>query len=162
MATALVVLLSITGCGSTTVQAGRGTGRRPGRDAPGGPAAQVTGFASVPLLSRPAGPVTVRVTGAGASRLALLLGHLRVVTRSQVSCNDPPGLMYRIVFGAGLIAKSKTVAESYRCAAGVTIMVAGRPGSWRRDSHCTLIRAVRRVLPARAKATRSLAIGCGS
>ncbi len=68
--------------------------------------------------------------------------------------------MYRIDFSAGLVAHSTALVAGYRCGAAVTVAVAGAKVSWRRDARCALIRAVRRVLPARAKATRSLAIGC--
>jgi hypothetical protein len=68
--------------------------------------------------------------------------------------------MYRIVFGAGSVGQSNEVVEGYECAAAVTVAVAGKAISWRRDANCTLIRAVRHVLPGRAKATQSLAVGC--
>ena len=85
------------------------------------------------------------------------------MAQSQVDCHEPLGLMYRIVFGAGSVSQSKEVVEGYRCAAAaVRVAVAGKASSWRRDANCTLIRAVRHVLPGRAKATQSLAIGCGS
>jgi len=70
--------------------------------------------------------------------------------------------MYRIVFSNGTVAQSKAVVEGYRCDAGVTVTVPGQTSSWRRDASCTLIRAVRHVLLGRAKATRTLTIGCDS
>jgi hypothetical protein len=145
----LVVLLGVTSCSSTT---------RPS-------VAEVTGFRSVPVPvagSSPAGPVTVRLAGKGAGLLAQLVSQLPSVAQSQVHCEEPLGLIYRIVFGAGGGAKSKEVVDGYRCAAAVTVAVAGEAISWRRDANCTLIRAVRHVLPGRAKATQSLSIGCGS
>jgi hypothetical protein len=142
----LVVLVGVAGCSSTLPSV-----------------AEVTGFTSVPgpaAVSAPSGPVTLRVAGKDASRLAELVSQLPTV--SQVQCHEPLGLMYRIVFGAGSVAQSKEIVEGYRCAAAVTVAVAGKAISWRRDAHCTLIRSVRHVLPGRAKATQSLAIGCGS
>jgi hypothetical protein len=127
--------------------------------------AEVTGFraVSVPAAgSSPSGAVTVRVAGKDASRLEQLVSHLPSVTQSQVNCEEPLGLIYRIVFGASSVAQSKEIVEGYECAAAVTVSVAGEAISWRRDANCTLIRAVRRLLPGRAKATQSLAIGCGS
>jgi hypothetical protein len=97
-----------------------------------------------------------------SGRLALLVSQLPSVGQSQVHCMEPLGLMYRIVFGAGAVAPSKAVVEGYRCDAGVAVTVAGKASSWRRDANCELIRAVRLVLPARARATQRLAIGCGS
>jgi hypothetical protein len=145
----IVVLLGVASCASTTLPS----------------VAEVTGFrsVSVPVAgSSPYGPVTVRVAGKDASRLAQLVSRLPSVAQSQVHCEEPLGLMYRIVFGVGSVARPKQVVEGYRCAAAVTVAVAGKAISWRRDANCTLIRAVRHVLPGRAKATQSLPIGCGS
>jgi hypothetical protein len=126
-----------------------------------GSTAEVTGFASVSFAA-PAGRVTIRISGTKVSRLAQLVSQLPSVAPSQVHCEEPLSLMYRIVFGAGPVAQSKAVVEGYRCDAAVTVTVTGKARSWRRDTACTLIRAVRQVLPARAKGTQSLTIGCGS
>jgi hypothetical protein len=144
----LVVLLGVASCSSTTLPS----------------VAEVTGFRTVPgpAGSSPLGPVTVRISGTEASRLALLVSQLPSVSQSQVHCEEPPGLMYRIVFGTDSVARSKEVVEGYECAGAVTVAVAGKAISWRRDANCTLIGAVRRVLPRRAKATQSRPIGCGS
>ena len=152
----LVILLGLASCSSSTV--------RPHYQRSYGSVAEVTGFASVPLMTRslPSGAVTVRITGTEASRLALLVSQLPSVAQSQVHCEEPRGLMYRIVFGAGSVAQSRAVIKGYRCDAAVTVRVAGKTSSWRRDTSCTLNRAVRQVLPGGAKATQSLEIGCGS
>ncbi len=145
----LVVLVGVAGCSSTTLPS----------------VAEVTGFTSVSIPmagSSPSGPVTVRVAGNYASRLAQLVNQLPAVAQSQVHCEEPLGLMYRIVFDTGSVAQPKEVVEGYECAAAVTVAVAGKAGSWRRDANCTLIRAVRHVLPGRAKATQSLTVACGS
>ena len=145
----VVVLFVVAGCSSAALPS----------------VAQVTGFRSVRVpvaASSPYGPVTVRVAGKGADRLAQLVSQLPSATQSQVTCHEPLGLMYRIVFGAGSGAQSHEVVEGYECAAAVTVAVAGQAISWRRDAHCALIRAVRHVLPARAMATQRLASGCGS
>jgi hypothetical protein len=151
----IVVLLGVASCSSSVPP--------PRYQIPDGPVAEVTGFASVPTDSGfSSGPVTVRITGMEVSRLAVLAGQLPSIAQSQVRCVEPPGLMYRIVFGNGSAAQSKEVVEGYRCDAGVTVTVAGKASSWRRDASCMLLRAVRLVLPGRAKATQSLGIGCGS
>jgi hypothetical protein len=142
------VLLGVVGCSSAA------TGRS---------VAEVTGFEHDGFIGgTPSGPVTVRVTGIEPGRLALLVSQLPSVPRSQVHCEEGLGLMYRIVFDAGAAGRSKTVVEGYECDAAVTVTVAGKASSSRRDGTCTLLRAVRQVLPGRAKATRSLDIGCGS
>ena len=156
VAAVLVLVLGTASCSSPTSRLRHWT--------PGGAVADVTGFASAASApgSPPAGPVTVRITGMETSRLALLVSQLPSAAQSQVHCEEPPGLMYRIIFGVGSLAPSKAVVEGYRCGAEVTVRVAGKASSWRRDANCTLIRAVRLVLPARAKATHSLSIGCDS
>jgi hypothetical protein len=112
----------------------------------------------VPLLASSTGPVTVRVSGADARRLAQLVRQLPPAPPAH--CEEPLGLMYRIGFSAGAVAESTALVTGYRCGGGVTVVVAGAKVSWRRDTRCALIRAVRQVLPARARATRGLAIGC--
>jgi len=149
----LLASLCVVGCSSSTL--------RPQSLPSDGSTAEVTGFASVSFAA-PAGPVTIRISGTKASRLALLVSQLPSLAPSQVHCEEPLSLMYRIVFDAGSVAQSKAVVEGYRCDAAVTITVTGKTSSWRRDTACTVIRAVRHVLPARAKGTQSLAIGCGS
>jgi len=147
----LLALFGLAGCSSSAL--------RP----QSGPVASVTGYAKIPFVGgMPSAPVTVRVTGKEADRLALLVTQLPAVPQSQVHCEEPLGLMYRIVFGAGAVAQSKAVVEGYECDAAVTVAVAGKTISWRRDARCTLIRAVRRALPARAKETQALGIGCVS
>jgi hypothetical protein len=148
VAAGIVVLSGVAGCLSSTT---------------GGSVAEVTGFAYVGFIGvAPSGPVTVRITGVESSRLALLVGQLPSVPQYQAHCEEGLGLMYRIAFGAGAAGQSKTVVEGYQCDAAVTVTVAGHASSWRRDSTCALLRAVRHVLPGRAKATRSLSIGCDS
>jgi hypothetical protein len=145
----LIVLFGLASCSSTTLPS----------------VARVTGFGSVSVPaagSSPSGPVTVRVAGKDASQLAQLVSQLPSIAQSQVHCEEPLGLIYRIVFGAGSVAQSTEVVEGYECAAAVTVSVVGEAISWRRDANCTLIQAVRHLLPGRAKATQSLAIGCGS
>lgn len=151
----LVLLLGVASCSSSSL--------RPPRPTLGRSVAEVTGFVSVPVMSgAPSGPVTVRVAGTKVSRLALLVSKLPSVAQSQVHCEEPLGLMYRIVFAAGLVAPSRAVVEGYRCDAGVTVTVAGKATSWRLDRSCRLLRAVRQVVPDRARATHALAIGCAS
>ncbi len=148
----VVVPLAIASCSSHAPRARYLTSR--------GPAGEVTGFTSFGFS--PYGPVTVRITQSQAHGLALLVGQLSPIAQSQVDCHEPLGLMYRIVFDAGSVARRREVVDGYRCDAGVRVTLAGEPSSWLRDANCALIRAVRRVLPGRAKATRNLTIGCAS
>ncbi len=124
--------------------------------------AEVTGFAveSDPAGGQPSGPVTVRITGMEASRLAQLVRQLPSIPQSQADCIDGLGLTYQIAFGAGLVAQPKAVVEGYACDAAVTVTVSGHASSWRRDATCELFQAVRQILPVQAKATQTFAIGC--
>lgn len=155
MAAGLVVLLGVAGRSSSTLL--------PQSQTADWSAAEVTGFAAVPVTSTsPSGTVTVRITGPAESRLALLVSQLPAIAQSQVVCHEPLGLMYRIVFGSGSAAPSEAVVDGYRCDAAVTITVAGKASLWGRDANCSLIRAVALLLPRQAKATQSLSIGCDS
>jgi hypothetical protein len=154
LVTSLVLMLGIASCSSSTSQLHYRTSDTP--------VTELTGFAfAAARLLSPSGPVTVRVTGIRASRLALLVKELPAVAESQISCVEPPGLMYKLAFSAGSIAPSKAVVEGYSCDAAVTVKADGKT-SWRRDANCALIKAVSLALPGRAKATRSLDVGCGS
>jgi hypothetical protein len=101
VAAALLASLCVAGCSSATV--------RPQPLPSHGSTAVITGFASVSLFGAPAGPVTIRISGSKASRLALLVSHLPSVAPAH--CEEPLSLMYRIVFGAGSVAHSKAVVE---------------------------------------------------
>jgi hypothetical protein len=149
----LLALFAVAGCSSAASQPRYQTS-----------VAEVTGFATESGVagSPLSGPVTVRITGIEASRLALLVSQLPAVAQSQVDCIDGLGLIYRIAFGAGLLAQSQANVEGYECDAAVTLTVAGKTSSWRRDGTCKLLQAVSQVLPGQAKATRSFGVGCGS
>ena len=119
--------------------------------------ARVIGFASAsPGGGTPTDPLTIHISKAQASTLAQLLRQLPSVDQSQVNCHEGPGLIYRIVFQADSAAE----VDGYRCDAAVTVSLGGKHPVWRRDAGCSLFHAVRQVLPAQAKATESLDIGC--
>lgn len=154
----LAAALGLAGCSSSAAT--------PQYLTSGGLVAEVTGFASPgalgPMITQPfARPVTVRITGPEVSRLAWLVTRLQSAAPSELDCHEPAGLMYRIVFGSPSATRSRAVVSGYICSAAVTVTIAGTT-SWRRDATCALIRAVRQVLPASAKATQSLGIGCDS
>ena len=156
----LVVLAGVANCSSSTSRS------------PLPPVSTVTGFARMPLTGGvTSGPVMVRLTYGEAIRLVLLLRQLPPVLGAtpapgspppQVHCQEPLGLMYRIAFAGGDGPVPAEVVEGYRCDAAVAVRgPGGLISSWRRDAQCSLIRAVRHVLPGRAKATQSLPVGCG-
>jgi hypothetical protein len=121
------------------------------------PVAEVTGFRSGSIFGFP-GPVTIRITGQPATRLAELVSQLPAA--SPPDCHEGPGLIYRIAFSAGSVAHSTAVVDGYRCGAEVALRSAGQVTSWRHDPTCELYRAVRQVLPDRAKATHDFGVGC--
>jgi len=121
------------------------------------PVAEVTGFRSGSIFGF-SGPVSIRVTGPQASRLAKLVSQIPAA--SPPDCHEGPGLIYRIAFSAGAVAHSTAVVDGYQCGAEVALTSAGRVTSWRHDPTCALYRAVRQVLPGRAKATQNLGVGC--
>lgn len=127
--------------------------------AQGRPVAQVTGFRHGSIFGL-SDPVTVRITGPRASRLAQLVSQLPPA--AQPDCHEPLDLIYRIALRAGPVARSTTVFDGYRCGAAVAVTAAGKAVSWRRDTTCELYDAVRQVLPGRARATQHLGVGCNS
>jgi hypothetical protein len=153
-AAVLVVLLGVAGCSSTAAAPVSGASERP--------AAEVTGFSSAGGMfeSGSTGPVTVRVSGTSATRLVQQIDQLP--HSGYVHCEEPLGLVYRIVLITNAGARDKTVVDGYRCDAAVTVKADGQAISWRRDATCGLIATVRKLLPGRAKATQDLTIGCNS
>jgi hypothetical protein len=151
-AAGLLAVLGIVGCTSAAAHQ------------PSSPIAEVTGFAvaAAPAGTAPGGPVTVQLTGPQATRLAQVVSELPAAAPQQISCHEPLGLMYRISFSAGAVAPARATVEGYECGAAVSVTPGGAGSSWRRDTDCALIRAVRAVLPQQAKATQTEPIGCGS
>jgi len=149
-----VALLGVASCSSSSPPL-----RQDGASV--GAVAEVTGFRSATGMmgSASSGPVTVRVTGAQASRLALLAD--RLPSTGYVHCAEPPGLIYRISFSAGSVARSTAVVDGYDCGTWLTVTVAGKIISRRLDAGCELLGAVRAALPARAKLTQDIVLDCG-
>jgi hypothetical protein len=137
---ALVVLL-MAACG-TAKSAGGTQATQPAEQA------KVTGYKSAPLSAASSGPVSVTVSGASAAGLYQLVGGLKV--SSGAPCMEEPQL-YQIVFTSA--AGSKTV-DGYSCEGYVTSASGGGAVKEWSDLHCTLLLAVRKVLPESATATQ--------
>jgi hypothetical protein len=121
---------------------------------------RLTGFVSMPvgLSLAPRRPITVRVAAAEASQLK---GLAFALPKSAPAVCHGGGrrLIYRILFGPAA-GSGRTIVDGYVCGGQVAVRQPGGPPSWRRDSSCDLLTAVRRNLPPNAKATQSLAVGC--
>jgi hypothetical protein len=117
--------------------------------------AQVTGYvSSLPYSpAQPSGPIPVMVHGAPAASLYQIIKGLR--GSSGDNCMDNAQL-YQINYAS--ITGAVDVA-GYQCGGFVTITSDGKTTDWT-DRNCTLLSAVRRVLPATATATQRLHAPC--
>jgi hypothetical protein len=110
--------------------------------------AKVTGYTSASLSAQSSGPVSVTVNGASAATLSSLVAGLK--PSNGAPCMEEPQL-YRIAFTTA--AGTKTV-DGYACEGYVTTTSGGSTVKEWSDQHCTLLSAVRKVLPATATATQ--------
>ena len=114
--------------------------------------ATVTGYKSGSAFLPSSGPVTVVLRGAVAARLRQVLDSLP--EGGTMACMENM-LLYNITFSFS--SPRKTVdAAGYACVTAVQVTQDGKT-TLRTDRHCTLLAAVRKVLPASAVTTRQ---GC--
>lgn len=118
--------------------------------------ARVTGYASASLSSESSGPVSVTLDGAPAAGLYRIIQGLP--GSGGPDCMED-ALLYRIAFTTD--AGGTIDVSGYECV-GFVSEKSGLHTSGRTDSDCTLLLAVRRVLPATAKATQRWAPPCPS
>lgn len=144
-----------------------GTARPPGQATATHPAAQakvthpaaqakVTGFASGNPEMRASGPVSVVLNGGSAARIDQIINSLPK-TSAAVCMEDQ--LLYQITFTAAAGSRQGFDVAGWACNANVMITADGTT-TVRRDVHCALLLAVRRVLPATAAATQHGSDGC--
>jgi hypothetical protein len=119
--------------------------------------AQVTGYASSPLTSRPSGPVSVAVHGASAARIDQLIQGLQADNQGLVCAEEAQ--LYQIDFTVVAGAKRRLDVAGYECGGLVVVTSEGKT-VLRTDLNCTLMSAVRRLLPATATATLRLFVPC--
>jgi hypothetical protein len=116
--------------------------------------AQVTGYVtSFPSMARPSGPISVTVHGAPAAGLYRIIQGLR--GSSGANCMENAQL-YQISYAS---AKGTVDVAGYQCGGFVTITADGKTTDWT-DRNCTLLSAVRRVVPATATATQQPGTPC--
>jgi hypothetical protein len=119
--------------------------------------AQVTGYVtSFPSMAQPSGPISVMVHGAPAAGLYRIIKGLRADTDWHgAPCMEEPQL-YQITYAS--VAGTVDVA-GFECGGFVTITSNGKTTDWT-DRNCTLLSAVRRVVPATATATHQPGTPC--
>jgi hypothetical protein len=149
-----VVLLGIAGCSSLAAQPGQ-----PAVSAtkPAGQAT-VTGYVSSPVTGTATGPVSVVLQGASAARLDQLVAGLQKTVPPACAEN---AVLYKIVFTTQTGNKPGFAVTGYQCG-GHVLVTSGGTIVARTDRGCVLLTAVRRVLPASAKATQRLTAPCAS
>jgi hypothetical protein len=121
--------------------------------------ARVTGYVSSPLTGRPSGPVSVVLRGAPAARIDALVKGLQV-DNSMLVCAEEAQL-YQINFTAVAGVKQGSDVMGYQCGGFVVVTSDGKTVT-RIDRNCTLLSAVRRLLPKTATATQRLIAPCAS
>jgi hypothetical protein len=117
--------------------------------------ATVTGYKSGSPAFQSSGPVTVVLRGKTAAHLDQVLNSLP--KGGTMKCMENV-LLYNITFALSSSHKTIDVA-GYACVAAVQVTADGKT-TLRTDNHCTLLAAVRKVLPARAATTQQDSPAC--
>jgi len=117
--------------------------------------ASVTGYKSGSPAFASSGPITVVLRGQTAAHLDEILNGLP--KGANMDCEENV-LLYNITFAVTGSHKTIDVA-GYGCVAAVKVTEDGKT-TLRTDHGCTLLAAVRKVLPARAVATQQGAAAC--
>ena len=117
--------------------------------------ATVTGYKSGSAALQSSGPVTVVLRGKAAARLGQVLNSLP--GGGTMDCMENV-LLYRITFALSGSHATIDVA-GYACVAAVQVTEDGKT-TLRTDSHCTLLAAARKVLPASAATTQQDSPAC--
>jgi hypothetical protein len=114
--------------------------------------ARLTGYASASVSGGPSGPITVALHGASVARLDQLVSRLQKWTGATCVENIT---LYQLDFTPVAGAKRGFTVAGQECANLVYITAGGKTVT-KVDGACALLTAVRRLLPATAKATRQL------
>ena len=117
--------------------------------------ATVTGYKSGSPALQSSGPVTVVLRGKAAARLGQVLNSLP--GGGTMDCMENV-LLYRITFALSGSHATIDVA-GYACVAAVQVTEDGKT-TLRTDTHCTLLAAARKVLPASAATTQQDSPAC--
>jgi hypothetical protein len=114
--------------------------------------ARLTGYASATVSGGASGPISVALHGTSVARLDQLVNRLQKWTGA--SCEENIQL-YQLGFTRLAGAKRGFDVAGYECANLVGITTNGTTVT-KVDGNCALLAAVRRLLPATAKATKKL------
>jgi hypothetical protein len=120
--------------------------------------ARLTGYAFSSPAGRRSGPVSVTLGDASAARIDQLVNGLQADTGP--GCADNAEL-YQIDFSTVAGVKRDFDVAGYQCGGLVSVTSDGKTVN-RIDRNCTLLSAVRRLLPAAATATRRNITPCVS
>ena len=146
--TAVAAAVLAAGCSAAATADAAGT-------APAATRATVTGYKSGSPALQSSGPVTVVLRGKTAADLGQVLNSLPEGGTMQCMENV---LLYNLTFA--LPSSHKTIdVGGYACAAAVQVTEDGK-STLRTDNHCTLLAAVRKVLPASAVTTQQDSPAC--
>jgi hypothetical protein len=146
--TAIAATALAAGCSAATAHATADATS----SAPAPAQAKVTGYKSGSASLQSSGPVTVIVRGNAAAHLGQVLNSLPKGGTMECMENE---LLYNITFAYSSPHKTIEVA-GYACVAAIQVTEDGKT-TLRTDSRCTLLAAVRKVLPVSAVTTRQ---GC--
>ena len=152
--TAVAAAALAAGCSAAATAGAASTASTAGT-APAVTRATVTGYKSGSAALQSSGPVTVVLRGKAAARLGQVLNSLP--GGGTMDCMENV-LLYNITFSMPSSHKTIDVA-GYACVAAVQVTEDGKT-TLRTDSHCTLLAAARKVLPASAVTTQRDSPAC--
>lgn len=137
-------------CGAPTRVSARAAHRQP---AP----LVLVGYRQISAMNASSGAVKLRLPAPVASRLGWLVRGLP--THQAPKCMED-SLLYKLEFRSPAPGAPPYTVEGWSCEAAVQIFTQGRATQFRRDADCSLLDAVKRLVPAAARGTRSGVAGC--
>jgi hypothetical protein len=146
------LFLGLAGCASATAKVTDPVRAAKPVAAQSGDKARLTGYAAATVSGGPTGPISVALPSASAARLDQLVNGLQKWTGA--SCEENIQL-YRIDFTQIAGAKHRLEVAGDQCVNLVYITSNGKTVI-KVDGNCALLTAVRRLLPATAKAAKQL------
>jgi hypothetical protein len=131
--------------------------RPAGEVAPTGRVMEVTGFSRSSAMEGSSGPVTVRLDNGQAAAIRRVFNALP--RGPEVLCMED-SLLFEIAIRAKAGSPPLFKADGYECGGTVFVTEHGRTLPSLYDRNCSLLRAVAKLLPAKAKSTREIAGDC--
>jgi hypothetical protein len=128
-----------------------------GEVAPTGRVMEVTGFSQTSLMRNSSGPVTVLLSNPQAATIRKVFNVLPRGPR--VFCMED-SLLFEIAIPANVGLPPFFTADGYECGETVLVTEHGKTLPSLYDRNCSLLRAVAKLLPPKAKSTREIASQC--